>query len=86
MTAPLSDELAGALISAPVATIRARAAADARFLRALARTALADGLPRPELRALNARNAARRVLDHARRMSSVIPAAADGVRPAEMAD
>lgn len=86
MTAPISDELTGAVINGPVAAIRARAAADARFLRALARTARVDGLPRPELRAVNARNAAWRVLDHARRMSSVVPAVTDGVRPAEMAD
>ena len=86
MTASISEDFAGARVEGPVSTIRTRAAADARFLRALARTARIDGLPHSELRATNARKAARTVLDHARRMSSVVPAAIGGIRPAEMAD
>ena len=50
----------------PAALVRARAVADANRLRALARVALRDGAPMPELRAFNARAAARRVLAHAR--------------------
>ncbi|AWN40117.1 hypothetical protein DK389_05645 [Methylobacterium durans] len=53
----------------PVALMRARAVADANCLRALARAALRDGAPKPQLRAGNARAAAHRVLAHARCMS-----------------
>ncbi len=53
----------------PVADIRLRAAADARFLLALARKARRDGLPNSELRATNAKAAARKVVEHARRSS-----------------
>jgi hypothetical protein len=79
MTASISEDFAGALTEGPVSTIRTRAAANARFLRALARTARVDGLPQSELRSANARNAARRVLEHARRLSSVLPVTMDGV-------
>ncbi|GEP11582.1 hypothetical protein [Methylobacterium gnaphalii] len=86
MTTSISEHFAGARFGGPVSAIRARAAADARFLRALARSARVDGLPHSELRATNARIAARNVLDHARRMSSLIPAAIGGIQPAEMVD
>ncbi|MER2267252.1 hypothetical protein [Methylobacterium oxalidis] len=53
-----------------------RAVADANRLRALARVALRDGAPMPELRAFNARAAARRVLAHARTLLAREPALA----------
>ena len=46
---------------------RAVAIANANWFRAMARRALRDGAPRPELRAANARAAARIVLRQARR-------------------
>lgn len=85
MTAYAFEESALARIHDPVAIVRARAAADARHLRALARTARIDGLPKAELRSANARAAARRVLDHARRVSSLRALPCDGTGLAELA-
>lgn len=80
ITAPSFGASASAPASEPVAAIRIRAAADARQLRALARAALRDGMPKSDLRSANARAAARRVVEHARRLSSLRP------RAPEMAD
>lgn len=57
--------------SEPFAVLRARALADVRRLRELARAARNDGLPKAELRAANARRAAFSVLSHARRISAI---------------
>ena len=51
--------------------LRARAASDANRFRALAWIALRDGSPRGELRAANARAAARFILRHAKMRSRV---------------
>lgn len=71
MSAPLVDELGAVLEQDPAAALRSRAISDAHRFRALARIALRDGSPKPELRAAHARAAARSVLGHARRMSAL---------------
>ncbi|GEP00476.1 hypothetical protein GCM10007887_22560 [Methylobacterium haplocladii] len=86
MTIPAFGDPAIVSTCDPIAVIRARAVADVRCLRALARAAYRDGSPKADLRSANARAAARQVLDQARRLSALRPPASNGVRPAEMAD
>ena len=71
MNAPILDLMDPAICPAPDASARIRAAADARFLLSLARRARIDGLPKAEFRAANAKAAARKVIDHARRSSAL---------------
>ncbi|WP_430911212.1 hypothetical protein [Methylobacterium sp. sgz302541] len=69
MAAPSLEDTTSNRDRDPVSILRARALADARQLRLLACVALRDGAPRADLRAANARAAARSVLAHARRLS-----------------
>ncbi|GJE53610.1 MULTISPECIES: hypothetical protein [Methylobacterium] len=73
ITAPSFGASASTPASEPVAAIRVRAAGDARQLRALARAAQRDGMPKADLRSATALAAARRVVEHARRLSSLRP-------------
>lgn len=66
MNAPIVELTDPVSCPDPIAKLRLRAAADARFLLSLARAARADGLPKSELRAANALSAARKVVNHAR--------------------
>lgn len=74
MSAPTVEGVGTALAGGPAAAITSRALNDARRLRALAHVALRDGMPKAELRASNARKAARSVLRHARQVSSLCAA------------
>ena len=56
----------------PLAVVRARGAEDARRLLALARIASRDGLPHAQERARNGRKAARAVIAHARRLTTIM--------------
>ena len=69
MFSPESDLLEPIRPPAQVAAIRARAIADANRLRGLACATSRDGLPQANLRALNARAAARSILRFAKRIS-----------------
>lgn len=69
MIAPAAELTDPALHQNPDEGVRLRAAADARFLLSLARAARVDGLPKGDLRAANAKSAARKVVEHARRSS-----------------
>ena len=66
----LLEQWVGRRIS-DVSAVLARENTPAKRLRALAHIALADGMPRPELRAAHARAAARSVLAHARRLAAL---------------
>jgi hypothetical protein len=85
MTIPFAPDIVSAPALNPAAVIRARAAANARSLLSLAHVARRDGLPHAEMRAANARAAARNVLAHARRMAAICPVALDDIPTSELA-
>lgn len=72
-----SSDAAPAVVRTPeeVAAVRAQAIRHAHQLRALAFIALRDGMPKSDLRAANARAAARSVIRAARRVSEDAKAA-----------
>ncbi|GJD51554.1 hypothetical protein OPKNFCMD_4309 [Methylobacterium crusticola] len=65
-----------------IAKLRVRAIANARQLKALAFVALRDGMPKAELRASNARAAARSVLGFARRITDEAESRSETIRMA----